>query len=70
MSGNLTLNKGVYSWWSFTRDDAFKGDGCGNAKGPVAFTVSEEVPSKSYSCWQVSRELRYWSQSLLLNLSI
>ncbi|BBN02016.1 piezo-type mechanosensitive ion channel component 1/2 [Marchantia polymorpha subsp. ruderalis] len=44
VSGNLTLNKGVYSWWSFTRDDAFKGDGCGNAKGPVAFTVSEEVP--------------------------
>ncbi|KAL2642994.1 hypothetical protein R1flu_010581 [Riccia fluitans] len=44
VSGNLTLNRGASSWWSFMRVDAYEGDGCGSAKGLMAFTVSEEVP--------------------------
>ncbi|KAL3696338.1 hypothetical protein R1sor_010414 [Riccia sorocarpa] len=44
VSGNLTLNRGSSSWWSFMREDSYDGDGCGSAKGLMAYTVSEEVP--------------------------
>jgi hypothetical protein len=47
ISGKLTLNKdGNQAWWSFLRDGAAKGDGCNSVLGPMAVTVSEEVPPK------------------------
>jgi hypothetical protein len=47
ISGKLMLNKdGNQAWWSFLRDGASKGDGCNSVLGPMAVTVSEEVPPK------------------------
>jgi hypothetical protein len=50
ISGKLMLNKdGNQAWWSFLRDGASKGDGCNSVLGPMAVTVSEEVPPSTYS---------------------
>ncbi len=57
ISGKLTLNRdGNQAWWSFLRDGAAKGDGCNSVLGPMAVTVSEEVPpsTHSYYAWLAS----------------
>ena len=47
VSGNLTLNEGSQSWWTFLRDNFSTSEGCGNLDGPFAITVSEETPRKT-----------------------
>ena len=49
VAGNLTLNReGGQMWWSFLRDNPSKTDGCAMSLGPIAFTVSEEVPPSMF----------------------
>lgn len=68
LSGNLTLQSSHgQSWWSFIRSNASEADGCGRGDGPLAITVSEEVPSKFSSLIIVScsRFRRLYAQFML-----
>ena len=51
MSGTLSLHTEGVPWWAFTRDpdeesEVGKGS-CQKEAGPIAITVSEEVPGES-----------------------
>jgi hypothetical protein len=48
VSGNLTLNQGSQSWWTFLRDNFSASEGCGSLDGLFAITVSEETPRKTF----------------------
>ena len=54
MSGTLSLHREGVPWWAFTRDpdDELRVDrgSCRNEVGPMAITVSEEVPGESIMC--------------------
>lgn len=47
VSGDVQLNHGNPSWWSFHDTNASDMVGCGGFTGPMAVIVSEETPRMS-----------------------